>query len=61
MPRIVRIRPYRDGDQDARAPPRRRPGDVTVVGVGASLEPLHGIKDPLELRRRIGASFHQRR
>ena len=36
-------------------------GDVTVVGVGASLEPMHGIKNPLELRRRIGASLHQRR
>jgi uncharacterized membrane protein YdbT with pleckstrin-like domain len=36
-------------------------GDVTVVRVGASLEPLHGIKNPLELRRRIGASVHQRR
>lgn len=35
--------------------------DVTVVGVGASLEPLHGIKNPLELRRRIGASLHERR
>ena len=36
-------------------------GDVTVVGVGASLEPLHGIKNPLELRRRIGASLLQLR
>ena len=36
-------------------------GDVTVVGVGASLEPLDGIKNPLELRRRIGASLHERR
>lgn len=36
-------------------------GDVTVVGVGASLEPLHGIKHPLELRRRIGSSLHQPR
>ncbi len=36
-------------------------GDLTVVGVGASLEPLHGIKNPLELRRRIGAIVQQRR
>lgn len=34
-------------------------GDVTVVGVGASLEPLHHIKDPLELRKRIGAKLHE--
>lgn len=36
-------------------------GDVTVVGVGASVEPMHGIKNPLELRRRVGASLHQPR
>ena len=35
-------------------------GDVTVVGVVASLEPLHGIKNPLELRRKIGAALHRR-
>lgn len=29
-------------------------GDVTVVGTGSSLEPLQGISDPLELRRRLG-------
>jgi uncharacterized membrane protein YdbT with pleckstrin-like domain len=29
-------------------------GDVTVVGTGASLEPLQGIGRPLELRRRLG-------
>jgi uncharacterized membrane protein YdbT with pleckstrin-like domain len=31
-------------------------GDVTVVGTGSSPEPLRGIADPLELRRRLGAS-----
>src|SRR5438094_2000341 len=29
-------------------------GDVTVVGTGASLEPLRGIARPLELRRKLG-------
>jgi hypothetical protein len=29
-------------------------GDVTVVGTGASLEPLRGIASPLELRRKLG-------
>ena len=29
-------------------------GDVTVVGTGASLEPLRGISSPLELRKRLG-------
>jgi uncharacterized membrane protein YdbT with pleckstrin-like domain len=29
-------------------------GDVTVVGTGSSLEPLRGISDPLELRRKLG-------
>ena len=29
-------------------------GDVTVVGTGASLEPLVGIARPLELRRKLG-------
>jgi uncharacterized membrane protein YdbT with pleckstrin-like domain len=29
-------------------------GDVTVVGTGASLEPLIGIAGPLELRRKLG-------
>ena len=29
-------------------------GDVTVVGTGSSLEPLRGICDPLELRRKLG-------
>ncbi len=29
-------------------------GDVTVVGTGASLEPLIGIARPLELRRKLG-------
>ncbi len=29
-------------------------GDVTVVGTGSSLEPLHGIAGPLELRRKLG-------
>jgi len=29
-------------------------GDVTVVGTGASLEPLRGIRGPLELRRKLG-------
>ncbi len=31
-------------------------GDVTVVGTGASLEPLRGISRPLELRKQLGAS-----
>ena len=31
-------------------------GDVTVVGTGASLEPLLGISSPLELRKRIGTT-----
>jgi len=29
-------------------------GDITVVGTGASLEPLLGISSPLELRKKIG-------
>jgi uncharacterized membrane protein YdbT with pleckstrin-like domain len=29
-------------------------GDVTVVGTGASLEPLLGIARPLELRKKLG-------
>jgi uncharacterized membrane protein YdbT with pleckstrin-like domain len=29
-------------------------GDVTVVGTGASLEPLLGISSPLELRKKLG-------
>lgn len=29
-------------------------GDVTVVGTGSSLEPLSGIAQPLELRRKLG-------
>jgi uncharacterized membrane protein YdbT with pleckstrin-like domain len=29
-------------------------GDVTVVGTGASLEPLRGISNPLEFRRKLG-------
>ena len=29
-------------------------GDVAVVGTGSSLEPLRGIADPLELRRKLG-------
>lgn len=29
-------------------------GDVTVVGTGASLEPLRGISKPLELRKKLG-------
>ena len=29
-------------------------GDVTIVGTGSSPEPLHGIANPIELRRRIG-------
>jgi uncharacterized membrane protein YdbT with pleckstrin-like domain len=29
-------------------------GDLTVVGTGSSLEPLRGIADPLELRRKLG-------
>jgi uncharacterized membrane protein YdbT with pleckstrin-like domain len=29
-------------------------GDITVVGTGSSLEPLRGICDPLELRRKLG-------
>ena len=29
-------------------------GDVSVVGTGASLEPLRGIGRPLELRQRLG-------
>ena len=31
-------------------------GDVTVVGTGASLEPLLGISSPIELRKRIGSA-----
>lgn len=31
-------------------------GDVTVVGTGASLEPLLGISSPIELRKRIGTA-----
>lgn len=30
-------------------------GDVTVIGTGASLEPLRGIANPLELRKQLGA------
>ena len=30
-------------------------GDVTVVGTGSSLEPLHGIANPLALRKQLGA------
>ena len=29
-------------------------GDVTVVGTGASLEPLRGIARPLEVRKQLG-------
>ena len=29
-------------------------GDVAVVGTGSSLEPLRGISNPLELRRKLG-------
>lgn len=29
-------------------------GDVTIVGTGASLEPMLGIARPLELRRKLG-------
>jgi len=29
-------------------------GDVTVVGTGSSLEPLRGVSNPLELRRKLG-------
>ena len=29
-------------------------GDVTVVGTGASLEPMRGITNPLELRKKLG-------
>ncbi len=29
-------------------------GDVSVVGTGASLEPLRGVSRPLELRRKLG-------
>jgi len=29
-------------------------GDVTVVGTGASLEPLRGIAKPLDLRKKLG-------
>jgi uncharacterized membrane protein YdbT with pleckstrin-like domain len=29
-------------------------GDVTVIGTGASLEPLRGISSPLELRKKLG-------
>jgi len=29
-------------------------GDVVVVGTGSSLEPLRGICEPLELRRKLG-------
>ena len=29
-------------------------GDVTVVGTGSSLEPLSGIAQPLELRKKLG-------
>jgi uncharacterized membrane protein YdbT with pleckstrin-like domain len=29
-------------------------GDVTVVGTGASLEPLRGIARPIELRKMLG-------
>ena len=30
-------------------------GDVTVVGTGASLEPMRGITHPLELRKKLGS------
>ncbi|MBC7436835.1 MAG: PH domain-containing protein [Bdellovibrionales bacterium] len=30
-------------------------GDVSVVGTGSSLEPLHGISNPLELRKKLGS------
>ncbi|CAN5514721.1 hypothetical protein BH11PSE7_BH11PSE7_06740 [soil metagenome] len=30
-------------------------GDVSVVGTGSSLEPLYGISNPLELRKKLGA------
>ena len=30
-------------------------GDVSVVGTGSSLEPMRGISDPLELRKKLGA------
>jgi uncharacterized membrane protein YdbT with pleckstrin-like domain len=29
-------------------------GDVSVVGTGSSLEPLRGVSNPLELRRKLG-------
>jgi uncharacterized membrane protein YdbT with pleckstrin-like domain len=29
-------------------------GDVTVVGTGTSIEPIRGIANPLELRKRLG-------
>lgn len=32
-------------------------GDVTVVGTGASLEPLRGIARPLELRKKLGGNM----
>ncbi|BCB25950.1 membrane protein [Sulfurimicrobium lacus] len=32
-------------------------GDVTVVGTGASLEPLRGIARPLELRKKLGGGM----
>ena len=35
-------------------------GDVTVVGTGASLEPLRGIADPLQLRRKLGEVTQER-
>lgn len=33
-------------------------GDITVVGVGASLEPLHGVKHPREVREVVCAAVH---
>ena len=30
-------------------------GDVTVIGTGSSLEPLHAIANPLALRKQLGA------
>lgn len=35
-------------------------GDVTVVGTGASLEPLRGIANPLQLRRKLGEVTQER-
>ena len=35
-------------------------GDVTVVGTGASLEPLRAIANPLQLRRKLGEVTQER-